>query len=396
LPCLGSVQAPRAAPQLATIATIALGASKDLRATMAAHVPLAVLRGHASEVTALAFLPPPPPPPALPPLPRGGATPLLILVSGAADGTLGVWDAAAGASTGALSRAWRAHTGGVVGIAADARRAAPPRFWSHGRDGCIHLWELASAAPAAPAAATTPTTGDVWDEAMALLGDLVLGEGRGLEGGAQQGAPLAHPPRQAEWTPRKLQTLRVGFGSFCAASFLLVPPPPLAHAVHSMALRPQDGARAAPPGVGAALRGAPAADGAAPSRWGRSLHEIEATEAEGEDSNAGEEGESGASDAAQEGGGGAPEPLGSGAAPAPPRERLFILAPGLDGSRVDIWDAGDADPLSAEDPSPRGPLFLASIGVAESAARAVVSALLEGTPSLEEGLEEGMSAATGI
>jgi hypothetical protein len=99
------------------------------------------------------------------------------------------------------------------------------RFWSHGRDGCIHQWEFELPAPRNHAASGDDPLG----EALDLLGDL-LPATQGPHGASVLPAAAAGGSDDDvgdgggdAWLPRKVRTLRVGFGGFCGMALLGVP-----------------------------------------------------------------------------------------------------------------------------------------------------------------------------
>ena len=82
-----------------------------------------VLRGHASEVQAVAFVQ----------LPEaGGMPPPWLLASGSLDGCVRLWDGAT------LVFEWIAHGGGVVGMASPEAGT----LWTQARDGHVYCWRL--------------------------------------------------------------------------------------------------------------------------------------------------------------------------------------------------------------------------------------------------------------
>ena len=120
----------------------------------------------------------------------------LLLLSGGSDGTIVVWD---GVYNNQLL-SWSAHSGGVLSLQAlpseggqggDANGVV---FMSQGRDGCIHAWELSY-------------------ERTELVG----------ESGQHVLVPFQGLPQAAVLRPpKRVGTLRVGFGGFCCMALLAV------------------------------------------------------------------------------------------------------------------------------------------------------------------------------
>jgi len=187
-----------------------------------------ILRGHEVDVCSVCFICP---------LRHGRA----LLFSGDADGHIVAWDGAPFHSP--LTR-WRAHDGGVLAIlsaraddeggAQDGAPAgtaspapgehavrcgqaelgsAPLRFFSQGRDGCIHEWEWRLRHGGAG-----PGTGAEAGDPLAILDECDASHTH--ESARGDGNPSARS------MPVKLSTMRVGFGTFCRAhiSALALPP----------------------------------------------------------------------------------------------------------------------------------------------------------------------------
>lgn len=126
------------------------------------------------------------------------------LATGDADGNLIVWDSEPFFDQ--LAH-WCAHDGGILALLPDPRRgsSAPSlRFWSQGRDGCLHLWEWMIAI-------------DSSHETSLFLDDLLDSSALGKSSTNTRSSALA----LATPLPNKISTIRTGFGSFCRSDLLL-------------------------------------------------------------------------------------------------------------------------------------------------------------------------------
>lgn len=280
----------------------------------------ATLRTHGAEVQALAFMDAPTP-----------GSPLLLL-SGSSDGTVVVWDAVFHTQL----LAWTAHTGGLLALRADAVRGA---FWSHGRDGCIHQWRFPEEGGAA-SCGTVGAAGDAASSSAAIDSDaLALAEALTLLGDVVAAPTQPCGPRSAQLrVPIKVQTLRVGFGGFCSLALL-----------H----RGRDGSfRRDLRGCDAGAEWSEGAPRALPPGR-RSLHALAAEE------------DVPRALAVEEV---APHPAASAGT-------LFLAAPSLDCSSVEVWDAWRGERLAV-------------VRVPADAARAAAEALLAGTGASTEWSED--------
>jgi hypothetical protein len=139
-----------------------------------------VLRAHEGEVHALSFLPPP----------AGRIEPLLA--SGAADGTLALWEPGCSASP---VRSWRAHEGGLLALSPwEGAPAGTVGLFSQGRDGALHAWAVGLAGGGGGASSEE-------EDPLAGLHDLLL--------------PLPSPSLTP---PVRVWTLTAGSGGFCRLS----------------------------------------------------------------------------------------------------------------------------------------------------------------------------------
>ena len=127
------------------------------------------------------------------------------LATGDSDGNIIVWDSEPFFDQ--LAQ-WYGHDGGILALLQDPRkeRNSGPclKFWSQGRDGCLHLWEW-----------MVVIEND--NETSLFLDDLIdtLPLGAGNSNSSHSSAVKLATP-----LPNKITTIRTGFGSFCRSDIL--------------------------------------------------------------------------------------------------------------------------------------------------------------------------------
>jgi hypothetical protein len=311
--------------------------------------PISVLRGHEAEVHALCHV-------RL--YPRGPK----VLVSGSADGTVIVWDplvhqqgsANSSGNSGMLVR-WTAHTGGVLELATEGAAGAARDdegeeddeqtagvFWSQGRDGCIHQWSW-QGMPGISA----PAARDSADDVLAFLADLLPPSSSSTSSSSLAATPASAALATVASTstvriPRRIRTLKVGYGNFCRMSVLL-------GSAQATGAKARTGA-----GTGAGTAGA--APSVLLSR--SSLHEEDDAEA----------------------------------AMASAPKSVWLLAPAIDSGKLLLYscslEAGAQEEEAVQ--GKRGSRLVSAIAVPREAARAAARALGRKLQGAEEG-EEGAS-----
>jgi len=127
------------------------------------------------------------------------------LATGDSDGNIIVWDSEPFFDQ--LAQ-WYGHDGGILALLQDPRkeRNSGPclKFWSQGRDGCLHLWEWMVVIE------KDNGTSLFLDD---LIDTLPLGSGN-FNSSHSSAVKLATP------LPNKITTIRTGFGSFCRSDIL--------------------------------------------------------------------------------------------------------------------------------------------------------------------------------